>query len=120
LVEDEIAVREVFVDILAGQGHEIVVCEDGASALSRLGGPAFDLALIDLSMPGLSGWDVAKGLRAAQPDVPIALVTGWGDQIDLEDARTRGIDYLMAKPFNVDDMTRLVAGVLAKEPRDNW
>jgi signal transduction histidine kinase len=120
LVEDEIAVREVLVDILAGQGHEIVVCEDGASALSRLGGPAFDLALIDLSMPGLSGWDVAKGLRAAQPDVPIALVTGWGDQIDLEDARTRGIDYLMAKPFNVDDMTRLVAGVLAKEPRDNW
>ena len=45
-------------------------------------GPPFDLALVDLSMPGLSGWEVAKGLRAAQPNVPIALVTGWGDQID--------------------------------------
>ena len=44
--------------------------------------PAFDLALVDLSMPGLSGWEVATGLRAAQPKVSIALVTGWGDQID--------------------------------------
>jgi DNA-binding response OmpR family regulator len=69
-------------------------------------------------MPGLSGWDVAKELRTAQPDVPIALITGWGDQIDFGDARARGIDYLMAKPFNVDDITRLVAGVLAHETTD--
>ena len=67
-------------------------------------------------MPGLSGWDVAKELRTAQPGVPIALITGWGDQIDFGDARTRGIDYLMAKPFDVDDITRLVAGILAHEP----
>ena len=88
------------------------------AALAHVRRPAFDLALVDLSMPGLSGWEVAKGLRAAQPDVPIALVTGWGDQIDFAEARTRGIDYLVAKPFNVDDMTRLVASVLAHEPSD--
>ena len=104
------------VDVLAGQGHEVVARADGASALAHLDGPSFDLALVDLSMPGLSGWDVAKGLRAAQPQVPIALVTGWGDQIDFEEARARGIDYLMAKPFNVDDMNRLVGSVLARAP----
>jgi len=119
VVEDEAAVREVLVDVLGGQGHEVVACEDGASALAQVGGRRFDLALIDLSMPGLSGWDVAKGLRAAQPDVPIALVTGWGDQIDFSEARARGIDYLMAKPFDVEDMTRLVAGVLSHEPTDS-
>ena len=69
-------------------------------------------------MPGLSGWDVAKGLRAVQPNVPIALITGWGDQIDFGDARARGIDYLMAKPFDIDDITRLVAGVLTDESTD--
>ena len=119
VVEDESAVREVLVDVLSGQGHEVVACEDGTSALAQVGGRPFDLALVDLSMPGLSGWDVAKGLRAAQPDVPIALVTGWGDQIDFGEARSRGIDYLMAKPFNVDDITRLVAGVLAHEPSES-
>jgi signal transduction histidine kinase len=118
VVEDEPAVREVLVDLLGGQGHQVVACTDGASALTHVDGPAFDLALIDLSMPGLSGWEVVKGLRAAQPNVGIALVTGWGDQVDFEEARTRGIDYLMAKPFDVDDMTRLVAGVLAREPSD--
>jgi nitrogen-specific signal transduction histidine kinase len=116
LVEDEAPVREVLVDVLQGQGHEVVACPDGKTALALVEGPPFDLALVDLSMPGISGWEVAKGLRAAQPAVPIALVTGWGDQIDLGEARTRGIDYLMAKPFNVDDMTRLVAGALAPEP----
>jgi signal transduction histidine kinase len=119
VVEDETAVRGVLVDVLAGQGHEVVACEDGRSALAYVNGPAFDLALVDLSMPGLSGWEVAKALRAAQPQVPIALVTGWGDQIDIGEARARGIDYLMAKPFNVDDMTRLVAGVLAETSSGN-
>jgi signal transduction histidine kinase len=116
VVEDEAAVREMLVDVLQGQGHQVVAHADGASALAHLDCPAFDLALVDLSMPGMSGWDVAKGLRAAQPQVPIALVTGWGDQIDVGDARGRGIDYLMAKPFNLDDMSRLVATVLARAP----
>lgn len=62
---------------------------------------------------------MAKGLRATRPQVPIALVTGWGDQIDFGEARTRGIDYLIAEPFNVDDMTGLVAGVLARVPSGN-
>jgi CheY-like chemotaxis protein len=119
VVEDEAPVREVLVDVLAGQGHDVVACGDGRSALEHVAGPPFDLALVDLSMPGLSGWEVAKALRAAQPQVPIAMVTGWGDQIDFGEARTRGIDYLMAKPFNVDDMTRLVAGVLAHESTEN-
>jgi signal transduction histidine kinase/ActR/RegA family two-component response regulator len=119
VVEDEPAVREVLVDVLQGQGHEIVACADGPSALAHVDGPAFDLALVDLSMPGLSGWEVAKGLRSAHPKIPIALVTGWGDQIDPGEARTRGIDYLMAKPFDVDDMTRLVARILAHEPNDD-
>jgi signal transduction histidine kinase len=118
VVDDEAAVREVLVDVLAGQGHEVVVCADGASALAHADDPAFDLALVDLSMPDLSGWEVAKGLLVAQPELPIALVTGWGDQIDVEEARTRGIDYVIAKPFDIDDVTRLVAGVLVREPGD--
>jgi CheY-like chemotaxis protein len=118
VVEDETPVREVLVDVLEGQGHEVLACSDGKVALAHVEGPPFDLALVDLSMPGISGWEVARALRAAQPKVPIALVTGWGDQIDFAEARTRGIDYLMAKPFNVDDVTRLVASVLAHEPTE--
>jgi signal transduction histidine kinase len=118
VVEDEASVRDMLADVLSGQGHDVVARADGASALERLDGPPFDLALVDLSMPGMSGWDVARALRAAQPLVPIALVTGWGDQIDFGEARERGIDYLIAKPFNVDDMNRLVASVLARPPSE--
>jgi signal transduction histidine kinase len=114
VVEDEPAVRDVLVDVLAGQGHAVVACGDATSALSQVDVQAFDIALVDLSMPGASGWEVARGLRAARPEVPIALVTGWGDQIDFGEARTRGVDYVLAKPFDVDEMARLVAGVLGR------
>jgi CheY-like chemotaxis protein len=117
IVEDEIAVREVLVDLLAGRGHEIVACEDGTSAVARLGGGPFDLALLDLSMPGLSGWDVATRIRAASPRTPIVLITGWGDQIDPSEARLRGIDAVVPKPFDLEEVAAVVDSALARATR---
>jgi signal transduction histidine kinase/ActR/RegA family two-component response regulator len=114
VVEDELAVREILADLLTAQGHQVVACEDGPTALGQLAETAFDLVLMDLSMPGLSGWEVARRVRVSHPRVPIALVTGWGDQIELAAARARGIDYVMAKPFDVDELARMVAIALAR------
>jgi signal transduction histidine kinase len=114
LVEDESAVREVLIDLLAGRGHEIVACEDGGGAVARLDGGPYDLALLDLSMPGLSGWEVAARIRATGHRTPIVLITGWGDQIDPAEARARGIDAVVAKPFNLDEVALVVDGALAR------
>ena len=120
VVEDERPVREVLVDLLAGQGHEVVACErrEGrrwpASTARRLTSRS---STCRCRASPAGRW--RRVSAPSQPRVPIALVTGWGDQIDLDEARARGVDYLMAKPFNVDDMTRLVARALAHEPREN-
>jgi len=114
VIEDEQAVREVLVDLLSRRGHDVVACADGRSALARLDAAPFDLVMVDLSMPGLSGWEVVRLVRLRDPAPAVALITGWGDQLDPDEAREKGADYIVAKPFRLDDVTAVVARALAR------
>jgi DNA-binding response OmpR family regulator len=68
-----------------------------------------DLALIDLGLPGMSGWDVAARLRAGRPELPLVLITGWGDRLDPTELARSGIREVIAKPFRTDQVLRVVA-----------
>jgi CheY-like chemotaxis protein len=117
VIEDEAAVREVLVDLLKRQGHAVEACESGEAGLARLAARPFDLILVDLAMPGLSGWDVARRIPPG-PDRPaVILITGWGDQIDPAAVRDRGIDHVVTKPFDIAELNQVLANFLAhKEP----
>jgi signal transduction histidine kinase/CBS domain-containing protein len=112
VIEDVKEIREVLVDLLQRQGHSVVHCADGSSGLGRLQEQAFDLVLTDLGMPGTSGWEVAKVAKLSRPGSSVILITGWGDQIDPEEARARGIDFILTKPFTLEDVTSVVAQAL--------
>ncbi|PYM90077.1 MAG: hypothetical protein DME04_24095 [Candidatus Rokuibacteriota bacterium] len=104
VVDDEAAVREVIGDILMSDGHSVVYCPDGASALRALEADPFDAVFTDLGMPGLSGWDVARAVKRRRPGTPVSLITGWGDSVDATDAAHRGVDVLLSKPFSSADI----------------
>jgi CheY-like chemotaxis protein len=112
VIDDEPAVREVLAEMLGEAGHEVTQAADGADGLRRCEGGAFDLLLTDLSMPGLSGWDVAEGFHARFPAAPLGLVTGWGDQLDAERLARHGVSFVIAKPFRADDVLREIATAL--------
>jgi DNA-binding response OmpR family regulator len=57
-------------------------------------------------MPGMTGWDLARRLRALDPSVTIVFVTGWGDDVDPHAAADAGADLVLAKPFNIEDVER--------------
>ncbi len=110
VIDDEAPVRELIVDILRAAGHTALAAEDGPSGLSlveRGGRP--DLALIDLGLPGMSGWEVAARLRAARPHLPLVLITGWGDRLDPAEIDRSGISEVIAKPFQAEQILRVVA-----------
>ena len=112
VIDDEPEVRSVLADMLAEAGHEVVQATDGAEALRYLAAEDVDVLLTDLSMPGLSGWDVAEAFRARFPDAPLGLVTGWGDQLDAERLARHGVSFVVAKPFRADDVLKEIAAVL--------
>jgi CheY-like chemotaxis protein/anti-sigma regulatory factor (Ser/Thr protein kinase) len=112
VVEDEDEVREILTNVLRSDGHAVVACQDGDHALAALEGDGFDLVITDLGMPGLSGWDVARAVKELRPGTPVAMVTGWSEQIDPALAGSEGIDYLIAKPFRRQEIRVMVASAL--------
>ena len=112
VVEDEDEVREILTSVLRSDGHAVVACEDGDRALAALEREAFDLVITDLGMPGLSGWDVARAVKELRPGTPVAMVTGWSEQIDPAAAGSEGVDYLIAKPFRRQEIRVMVASAL--------
>ena len=79
-VDDEGPIRDVMKLELPRMGHDATICEDGESALKALEKNTFDAAIIDLRMPGLSGWDVVDHIKQVSPETEIIISTGhvWG------------------------------------------
>ena len=62
-------------------------------------------------MPGRTGWDVAAGVKARRPLVPVGLITGWGDATDVDDTRRAMVDFVVEKPVSVEALQEAVARV---------
>jgi signal transduction histidine kinase len=100
VVDDEADVRETLVDLLEEDGHVVVQAADGDGAVTRLkGGEVFDVVLTDLAMPGMTGWDVARAVHEGWPRLPVALITGWGEQTMTREEKSR-VDFVITKPFD--------------------
>jgi GAF domain-containing protein len=113
VIEDEENVRQVLAELLMAHGHTVVSHADGRSGLARFHDEPFDVVFTDLGMPGLSGWEVARVVKLRRPAVPVVLVTGWSDQMEPEEVRRRGIDFVVAKPFEASTIRRVVSQALA-------
>jgi CheY-like chemotaxis protein len=118
LIEDEPEVQAVLADLLREAGYGVAVAKDGIEGIEHCEREPVDLVLSDISMPGISGWDVAARLRARHPHIPIGFVTGWGDQLDPERLAGAGVDFVVAKPFQAQDILRHVAHAVMRPARE--
>lgn len=115
-VDDEAEVREILREILEAAGHEVCEAGSGPEALDLLERQTVDLVCTDLGMPGMNGWEVADRVRARWPEVRVALVTGWGARVEPEELRAHGMDFLIAKPFQVEDLLRTLSQLRPAPP----
>jgi GAF domain-containing protein/ActR/RegA family two-component response regulator len=113
VIDDEEWVRETLVELLKRDGHTVVACADGLAGITRFQEEAFEVVFTDLGMPKLSGWEVARLVKLRRPATPVVLVTGWGDQIDPLEAQAQGVEFLIPKPFQSEEVSAVVARALA-------
>ena len=104
IVEDEEEVRNLLSDILASGEHEVEVAANGSQGLEMFETGSFDLVFTDLGMPDISGWEVAKKIKAINRKVPIVLVTGWNVEIEDDEKGNNHVDRVIQKPFQVDQV----------------
>ena len=100
LVEDDPDNREAMASLLALGGFEVTAAECGAAGVRAFADGEFDIVLTDLGLPDMDGWQVAGEIKQASPGMPIALVTGWGLNLDSDEIRRRGVDLLVKKPLD--------------------
>jgi DNA-binding NtrC family response regulator len=95
---------EVLGKVLARAGYQVAVAADGQEALQVLRERPFDLVFADLRMPRLSGLDLLRNIRSMGPEVPVVIVTAFGDWVTYADAIESGaVDYL-SKPVRREDL----------------
>jgi GAF domain-containing protein/CheY-like chemotaxis protein len=111
VVDDEPPVRAVLGDILESAGHTVVALGDGAEAIARFSAEPFDLVVTDLAMPRVSGWQVARAVKQIAPQVPVFLVTGFGVELSAEERRAHGVDLVLVKPLQIQEILDAVAEV---------
>lgn len=108
IVDDDPQLRDVLNDMLSLDGHEVVSCNDAYAALEQVKGGDFDMMITDLGMPGMSGLDLAGEVHEKHPELPIAMITGWGTQLNNDEVSLRGIRRVLAKPFHLRDIKSLI------------
>jgi signal transduction histidine kinase len=81
VVDDECFVRELLGDILEGEQCDVYLAESGSEALSVFRETEFDGIFTDVGMPGMSGWELAREIRQINKDIPMAVITGWGEAV---------------------------------------
>jgi len=114
VVDDEVAMREFEKTVLEELGHEVIEAANGTDAMARAREHRPDLALLDIKMPGLSGIDVCKQLRAdpSTRDIRVIVVTGIDARAALEESLVAGADDFLQKPFDSLELAVRVRSML--------
>ena len=111
-VDDHDSVLTLVKQILHHDGHTVVTALSGEDAVIALRKERFDLVVSDLGLgAGMTGWDLAAHVRRAYPNTLFILATGWGADIDPEEAHRRGIHAVVAKPYRSRTLHAIINGL---------
>ncbi|MBI3826918.1 MAG: response regulator [Candidatus Rokubacteria bacterium] len=107
VIDDEEGIRAVFRDFLEALGYEADVAAGGEEGLALFDRHRHGLVLTDLLMPGMSGLEVARAIRARCPETPIVVISGSADALDRERIEASGFTFL-AKPVGFPEFMNAV------------
>ncbi|MFK5951907.1 MAG: response regulator [Desulfobacterium sp.] len=120
LIDDEEEFANTLAERLELRGYETRTAACGEDGLNLLAGETFDIAVLDLMMPGMNGLDTLRLIKSNTPDMPVVLLTGHGSTREgMEGMRLGAFDYLM-KPLDIKDLTlKILSAVGASDGKEN-
>lgn len=104
IAEDDTETRALLVRIMRGAGYRPTEADDGLTALRLAATGVFDVAVIDVGLPGLGGVEVVAQLRRRGNETPVLMLSAYAAAADIAAARAAGGDDYVPKPFDIDDL----------------
>jgi len=115
--DDQATIRSSLIEALSDEGYKLVEAADGKGALDAVRDEEPDLVLLDLKLPDISGVDVLRTLRGDGFQVPVILMTAYGDLATAVEAMKLGAYDFVQKPYSLSEMKNKVAGALKVRKR---
>jgi DNA-binding response OmpR family regulator len=112
IVDDEDVIRDFLAEMFVTSGYEVDGAATGQEGIALFEARHYDLVFFDLGLPEMSGWDVAKAIRSKNARVPIVLLSGWGIQLDDARLKESGVDLVLSKPCQMEDLLKAVDDAL--------
>jgi CheY-like chemotaxis protein len=108
LIDDDPLVRLALAMLLREAGHTVEEADGGDAGLALLSERQVDVVLTDLRMPGLTGWDVARAVKAKNPYLPVILVTGSSNSIAVDQPERAFVDAVLPKPCRIEELQAVI------------
>ncbi|MCU5600942.1 response regulator transcription factor [Bacillus wiedmannii] len=118
VVEDDQEIQELIKQFLMTQQYKVIVASDGLEGMNQFNKQSFDLILLDVMMPNLNGFEVAKMIRS-QSNIPIIMLTALEEEQDQMKGFDLGVDDYITKPFSFHVLMRRVEAVLRRSYNQN-
>jgi len=113
VIDDQRMILDLLASMFSNLGHSTEVAETGLEGIAKFNQNAFDLVITDLGLLDISGFEVSQKIKERNPEVPIVMITGWGANFDQEQLKKAGVDYILAKPFKLEQLTEVVEKITA-------
>jgi CheY-like chemotaxis protein len=117
IVDDEPLVCDAVKMLLMFDGHSVETAQGGATALGLFTPGKFDLVLLDYEMPGMKGDQLAVELKRRAPNLPILMLTAYGEMLRSPGKPLKGVDLIVDKPFRLEQLREGIAKAMALYPQ---
>jgi DNA-binding response OmpR family regulator len=108
VVEDEDSIGTLLASILTMEGHRVRLGKTAGEGLRLFDAEPSDMVITDLGLPDQTGWEVARHVKQARPGTPVILITGWGYMTAEHELERRGVDSVLQKPFEFQELIALI------------
>ena len=112
IVDDDKLVRWSLIEVLNKNGYEATSTETGEEAINKIEDARFDLVITDLRLPGIGGFEVLNRVKEINPSTKVIMITAYGSESVANEARAKGAELLVNKPFEINRIREEVKEIL--------
>lgn len=112
-IDDQVVILELLAAMCQSMGHNILTATSAEEGWRLFEERRPDIIIADLVMPGTSGLELTGRLKKIAPEIPVILITGWGMAIDEAHLKSAGVDFILHKPFRLEQLSELISKVTA-------